>query len=132
MYSLLWFCVLAVAWSSLVLRQNAGMALSLLWIATSAAGFLTHYFFLFPWIAISTFLLIQPGNLRRNHLVIMMLLTVLVIFPWYVNLPESIGSWRVTQDWLKWEPKGFDRLVTARDTVLQFFSGSSIIGGPTE
>jgi hypothetical protein len=130
MYSLLWFCVLAVAWSSLVLRQNAGMALSLLWIATSAAGFLTHYFFLFPWIAISTFLLIQPGNLRRNHLAIMMLLTVLVIFPWYVNLPESIGSWRVTT--LKWEPKGFDRLVTARDTVLQFFSGSSIIGGPTE
>jgi hypothetical protein len=78
---------------------------------------------------------VSPDSAREpsaEPLAIMMLLTVLVIFPWYVNLPESIGSWRVTQDWLKWEPKGFDRLVTARDTVLQFFSGSSIIGGPTE
>jgi hypothetical protein len=123
MYSLLWFFVLALAWSSLALRQGGGIAVYLLWIATSAAGFLTHYFFVFPWIAMAAFRVIQPGNLRRKHLAIMILLTVLAILPWYANLPESLGSWRITQDWLKWEPNGFDRLVAARDIVLQSFSG---------
>ena len=96
MYSLLWFCVFAVAWSSLMLRQGGGIALYLLWIAMSAAGFLTHYFFLFPWIAMVAFLLIQPGNLSRKHLAIIILFTILVILPWYANLPESLGHWRIT------------------------------------
>ena len=68
MYSLLWFCVLAVAWSSLVLRQGGGITLYLLWIAISAAGFLTHYFFVFPWMAMAAFLLIRPGNFPRKCL----------------------------------------------------------------
>jgi Dolichyl-phosphate-mannose-protein mannosyltransferase len=123
MYSLLWFCVLAVAWSSLMLRQGGGIALYLLWIAMSAAGFLTHYFFLFPWIAIVAFLLIQPGNLSRKHLAIIIFFTILAILPWYANLPESLGNWRITQDWLKWKPWRFDRLAAARDIVSQFFSG---------
>ena len=70
------------------------------------------------------FLLIQPGNLSRKQLAIMILFTVLAIFPWYANLPGSTGSWRITQDWLKWKPSEFDRVAAARDMMLQFFSGS--------
>ena len=124
MYSLLWFCVLVLAWSSLVLREGGGIAQRVLWIATSAAGFLTHYFFLFPWGAMAAFLLIQPRKLPRKHLALMVLLTVIAIIPWYANLPGTADNWRITQDWLKWEPPGFDRLAAARDIVLQFFSGN--------
>ena len=123
MYSLLWFCVLAVAWLSLVLRQRGGIALYLLWIGISAAGFLTHYFFVFPWVAMTAFLLFQPGNLSRKYLAIMILSNVLAILPWYGNLSENLENWRITQDWLKGEPNGFDRLTAARDIVWQFFSG---------
>jgi 4-amino-4-deoxy-L-arabinose transferase-like glycosyltransferase len=123
MYSLLWFWVLALAWASLELRQARGIAPYLLWIAISAAGFLTHYFFLFPWMAMTAFLLIQPGKLSRKHLAIVILFTALAILPWYANLSESLGGWRITQGWLKWKPNGFSRLVAARDIGLQFFSG---------
>ena len=135
MYSLLWFWVLALAWSSLVLRQGRGIVLTFLWIAISAAGFLTHYFFLFPWRAMAAFLLIQPGKLSRKNLAIMILFTVLAIIPWYAYLPGTIGNWRITQDWLKWKPPGFDRLAAARDIVSQFFSGgtaSALMEGPWE
>jgi len=37
-------------------------------------------------------------------------------------VPESLASWRITKDWLKWQPRGFDRLAASRDIVLQFFS----------
>ena len=67
MYSLLWFCVLAVAWLSLVLRQRGGIALYLLWIGISAAGFLTHYFFVFPWVAMTrVFSCFSLGTFREN------------------------------------------------------------------
>ena len=124
MYSLLWFFVLVLAWSSLVLREGGGIAQRVLWIATSAAGFLTHYFFLFPWAAMATFLLIQPRKLSRKHLAIMVLLTVIAIVPWYASLPGNFDNWRITQDWLKWQPPGFDRLAAARNIILQFFSGN--------
>jgi hypothetical protein len=52
MYSLLWLCVLATTWASLILQQRSeGIAIYTVWIAASVAGFLTHYFFVFPWLA---------------------------------------------------------------------------------
>ena len=48
MYSLLWLCVLATTWVSLVMQRGGGVVLFVLWILMSAAGFLTHYFFVFP------------------------------------------------------------------------------------
>ena len=69
MYSLLWFWVLATAWVSLVWRQRGGnIALCAAWVGASAAGFLTHYFFLFPWVAIVIFLVARPGKLARIRL----------------------------------------------------------------
>src|SRR5205823_9513399 len=69
MYSLLWLCVLATTWASLVLQQRGGgVGMCALWIVASAAGFLTHYFFVFPWLAIVAYLLVRPGRLSRLHL----------------------------------------------------------------
>jgi 4-amino-4-deoxy-L-arabinose transferase-like glycosyltransferase len=124
MYSLLWLCVLATTWASLVLRQRGeGTAIYILWTVASAAGFLTHYFFVFPWLAIVAYLLISPGKLVRMRLAAHLFLTAMLILPWYLKLPESLASWRVTKDWLKWQPAGFDRLAASGELMVQFFSG---------
>ena len=123
MYSLLWLCVLATMWASLVLQQRGGsVGMYALWIVASASGFLTHYFFVFPWLAIVAYLLIRPGKVARTCLAACLLLLAVLIFPWYARVPESLASWRITKDWLKWQPRGFDRLAASQDLVLQFFS----------
>ena len=105
MYSLLWFCVLATAWVSLVWRQRGGsIALGAAWVVASAAGFLTHYFFLFPWTAMVIFLVVRPGTLARTHLIVSIFVVGLAIAPWYLKVPESLDRWRITRDWLKLEP----------------------------
>ena len=123
MYSLLWLCVLATTWISLLLQERGErIATYALWCLASAAGFLTHYFFLFPWLATVTYLLVRPGKLARLHLAACVLLTGLVILPWYLRLPESLNSWRVTQGWLKMQPAGFNRLGASFELVAQSFS----------
>lgn len=130
MYSLLWFCVLATAWASLALRQRGGgIALHALWIVASVAGFLTHYFFVFPWMAMVAFLVLRPGKFQRQRLLICIFLVGLAILPWYSTLPESLGRWRVTQGWLKMEPAKFDRVRETWSNFSQFFSGGSILWG---
>jgi hypothetical protein len=126
MYSLLWLCVLATVWASLFLQERGrGVAIYALWIVASTAGFLTHYFFVFPWLAIVAYLLIRPGKLARPRLAACLSLTALMILPWYIRLPESLGNWRVTKDWLKWQPIEFDRLAASQDLVVPLFSGRS-------
>ena len=126
MYSLLWLCVLTTTWVSLVLQQRGGgIGIYALWIAASAAGFLTHYFFVFPWVGIVAYLLIRPEKFTRLNLAACLFLTAMLILAWYVNIPESLAAWRITKDWLKWQPKGFDRLAASRDLVVQFFSWRS-------
>jgi hypothetical protein len=127
MYSLLWLCVLATAWVSLVWRQREGnIALCVAWVGASAAGFLTHYFFVFPWIAMLAFLVIRPGMLDRRRLLASVFLVVLVIAPWYLKAPETLGYWRVTGGWLTLEPR---RLGVTRGSVFDFFSGGSYLWG---
>ena len=92
------------------------------WIVASAAGFLTHYFFVFPWIAIVAYLLIRPEKFSRLSLIPCLLLTAILFLPWYTKLPQSLSTWRITRDWLKWQPRGFNRLAASGDLVLQFFS----------
>lgn len=124
MYSLLWLWVMAVAWASLRLNERGGkISLYAFWIFCSAAGFLTHYFFLFPWLAVVAYLLFQPGRLSRAYLGVIVLLTVVLIAPWYAHLPASLGNWRITQGWLSQEPKNFHRLTASLELVTQFFSG---------
>ena len=125
MYSLLWLCVVAVTWVSLLWsEQGTGMRLPLTWIAISAAGFLTHYFFVFPWTALVAFLVRWPEKLPRRWLVACVSLTAVVIFPWYMRVPESLHGWRIMKDWLKIEPPSFNRLEAAFQLVAQNFSGA--------
>src|SRR5205809_1747026 len=114
MYSLLWLCVLATTLLSLILREHGGsIAIYMLWVVASAAGFLTHYFFVFPWLAIVAYLLVRPGRLSRLRLAWCLVVAAMLILPWYLELPESLASWRITKDWLKWRPSDFDRLAAS-------------------
>jgi hypothetical protein len=124
MYSLLWLCVLAATWASLVLQERGkGIAIYALWILASVAGLLTHYFFVFPWLAIVAYLSIAPGKLAKLNLTGCLFLTVILILPWYVKIPKSLAAWRITKDWLNWAPAGFDRGVASLQLVVQPFSG---------
>jgi hypothetical protein len=73
----------------------------MLWIAASVAGLLTHYFYALPWLAFVAWLLIFPGRSRRGSILGAALTAAMMATPWYMQLPESLGNWRVTQDWLK-------------------------------
>lgn len=123
MYSLLWFCVLAAGFFSLVVRdRRRNLAVDLFWILASSAGLLVHYFFLFPWCAMVGFLVLRPGNDTRLRWIGRLTLVALLVAPWYRFLPASLHRWRITQDWLNWLPHGFNRLRAIGELGLQFFS----------
>jgi 4-amino-4-deoxy-L-arabinose transferase-like glycosyltransferase len=110
MYSLFVFFALATALVSLLLQERGPrVGYCLLWIALSAAGFLTHYFFVFPWLAIAAFLFLQPGKFERRWLIGCGLLTGLLVMPWMWVAGGMFSSWKVTQGWLNWRPDGFHR-----------------------
>ncbi len=135
MYSLLWLCLLTVIFASLILRESgASFGLYLIWFAASAAGFLTHYFFVFPWLAIVAYLLVRPGQIARLRLTTSLLLTAVAIAPWYARLPASLGNWRITQGWLAQDPQNFRRVTASLELITQFFSGRAVqlwLGGRT-
>jgi len=83
---------------------------------------LTHYFFVFPWLAILLYLLIRPGRLARRRLAACVILTSLLILPWYLKLPESLATWRISQGWLRLQPPGFDRWGASLGLITQPFS----------
>ena len=124
MYSLLWLCLVAVVWVSLHWRQDGRTRFGVAWIATSSAGLLTHYFFVFPWAALLIFLLLRPGKISRTRLITALALTAAIILPWYMRIPETLGARRVTQHWLRFEPDGFNRPIAALKLVLQNFTGT--------
>ena len=123
MYALFLLCLLATAWSSLVLRgDGACLSRYLWWIGSSAAGILTHYFFLFPWLAIIAFLFLSPGKLKRWEIIGTVAIAGLVLFPWYFAAARHLGQWRVTAGWLELHPTGFRQLHATGNQFLQFFS----------
>ena len=104
-------------------QRGRGIAMYAFWVIASAAGFLTHYFFVFPWLAVVVCLAISPGKLKRWHLVACTLAVAALILPSYSNLPASLGAWRVTKDWLNWRPWHFNRMAAMFQLVAQFFDG---------
>jgi len=133
MYSLLLLCVLAVMWASLLLKEDGGsLSIGAVWVIFSAAGFLTQYFFAFPWLGIVAYLLIDRGRFSRLNLAMCLFLTMALILPWYVKLPSGLANWRVTFDWLKLQPAGFDRTMALLETPVRFFSGRSQLWWNTE
>jgi hypothetical protein len=108
MYSMLWFLTLATAMLTLSLRRDRrSWWRPGAWAAISGAGFLTHYFFAFPWAACLAWSLAFPGRTGRARILGAACLLVAALIPWYVHVPESLASWRVTADWLKWEPANY-------------------------
>ena len=101
MYSMLWFLALAFVWLSVELHLKGTRPWSLLlWIITAAAGFLTHYFFVFVWAAGALWLALHPGRAARGRLFAGAAVTAAVTLPWYVEVPASLSRWRVTGSWL--------------------------------
>jgi len=130
MYSLLWFLGLVLAWSTLALtRRGPRLYLLLLWSLSGAAGLLTHYFFVFVWLACSTWLWLHPGKEKRAHLVAGMVVTGLLVLPWYLQLPDSLGRWRVTGDWLAHPLLWKQALVAPFILAWSLLSGRGAWGG---
>ena len=122
MYSLLIFLALVTALVSLRLQERGPhVGYCLLWVALSAAGFLTHYFFVFPWLANAAFLFLQPGKFRRRWLLLCSLGTWLLVLPWLWVAVGTFNNWKVTQGWLNWKPIGFYRTPALIAQFTQFF-----------
>jgi len=124
MYALLWVWVLAFASLTLALRRSRGIRPLLAWSGVAAAGFLTHYFFVFPWAALTARLFASPRRTTRGRVALGVLATLVSIAPWYAGLGASLARWRVTGDWLRWRPTGFARPAAVLELVLETFSGA--------
>lgn len=126
MYALLWLELVVLAELTLALRARGGGARRLsAWSLVAAAGFLTHYFFAFAWLALVACLAWRPRRLERGKLALALGATGLLVLPWYAHLGESLRGWRVTMDWLEVRPDGFERPAAALELLLGFFSGSA-------
>jgi hypothetical protein len=100
MYSLTWVFALGLAWLALRLeRDGARWPLLAAWALVGAAGLLTHYFFAFVWAAVVAWLWLHLDRPGRMRLAAAVVLTGVLILPWYARVPESMGLWRVTAGW---------------------------------
>jgi 4-amino-4-deoxy-L-arabinose transferase-like glycosyltransferase len=129
MYSLLWFIGLGLGWLTLRLSSSSDRPLfSMLWVLTGAAGLLTHYFFAFVWLACLGWLFVD-GRLVRRQLLLLAGATLVTVLPWYLEVPASLDSWRVSGRWLEGDlvwPRALGRPFTLAGSLL---SGSTLLGG---
>jgi hypothetical protein len=124
-YSLLWLCVLASAWATAALRARGASSVRLgLFVLASAAGLLTHYFFVFAWAPMVGYLWIRPHRLSRIALGGAIAVVALAAAPWYAQIGESLARWRITAGWLEMEPAGFDRREALLDLVSEPLGGA--------
>ncbi|HYX24367.1 MAG TPA: glycosyltransferase family 39 protein [Thermoanaerobaculia bacterium] len=129
MYGLTILLGTLLAWTSLALaRRGFQPSLALLWIATAAAGFLTHYFFAFVWFACALWLLLAPGRLGRRTVPLMSAAMALLIAPWFLRMPEILGHWRVAKGWLDGLPPLPRFFVAPLDLAVGLFSVSETLG----
>jgi mannosyltransferase len=127
MYSLLWLTAVSSAWLALELRREPRPYVVAFWIVTGAAGLLTHYFYGFVWLALSGWLLLNPGRLPRRVLCASCVATALLVIPWYVVVPRSLVGWRVTGDWLYLE-SGISRREALVKLPMSYISASGVWG----
>lgn len=126
MYSMLWFLTLATARLSMSLRERGPSAWRLwAWAAASSAGLMTHYFFAFAWSGCLAWLLAYPGRTRRAWALGASALAWAAVAPWYAHLGESLGAWRVTRDWLRVVPDGYNLPLSAARLALSYVAEGS-------
>jgi hypothetical protein len=130
MYALVWLWVLAGAWLALRLRRQGprpGLLLALTLV--SAAGLLTHYFFVFFWAVLIGWLQLRADPRHRRGILLAAGLAVLLVLPWYAGVPEDVGRWRVTGNWLRMRPEGHVPARAPLQAALGFVSGRGVWGG---
>lgn len=130
MYSLLWFWVLSAAWLTLRLGKRGPLpAVCLAWVLVSAAGLLTHYFFVFVWAGMVVWLILHAGRVARRMTLAGVFLAGLAVLPWYARLPEDLLRWRVTGYWLTMEPADYDPQQAPLQLALGFVATRGLWGG---
>ena len=101
MYSLMEFLAVSVVALTLVVASgHAQRWVVPAWSAVSGAALLTHYFCAFVWVACLAWLVMRRRRTQWAWIAGGVVLTALLVLPWYVVLPESLGRWRVTWYWL--------------------------------
>jgi mannosyltransferase len=101
MYSLMLFLVVSMVALTLALgTEEAKPWLVGPWSAVSAAALLTHYFSCFVWIGCLVWLAMRLQRIRWTWIAGGVVMTALLVLPWYLVLPDSLGRWRVTWYWL--------------------------------
>lgn len=98
----------------------------MLWITSSVGGLLTHYFFIFVWLAFAIWLLIYSRKFNRRAFAVAIFTTGLFILPWYLLLPQSLSAWRITQDWLKRGPWDYHPVAAFWSLVWSYFSTTGV------
>ena len=129
MYSQLWFMSALTAWLSLRLHDRGGPGALVLWTLASAAGFLTHYFYVFLWAASVLWLVLRPGRCTRVQLAAAALAALILVAPWYRLVPESLALWRVTGHWLDGRPPAGKLLAAPFTLSWSLLSGRGLWGG---
>jgi mannosyltransferase len=129
MYSMLWFLGALTVWLTLRSHDRGGTAVMISWAVVSAAGLLTHYFYVFVWAACVLWLLFRPGSFSRAWLVGAVLAAVLLVAPWYSLVPASLAQWRVTGDWLDGIPPAGKLIIAPLTLGWSLLSGRGVWGG---
>jgi hypothetical protein len=108
MYAMVLAICIACGLATLELhRKGINTRRATVWILLSAAGLMTHYFFLFPWTAMCAWLLLMPHRAFRRDVLVIAALVVGLVIPWYHLLPELLEGWRVSSGWQQSRPAGF-------------------------
>src|SRR5712691_1569529 len=130
MYSLLWPLAAALAWQTLRLHRTGPRPVGLaVWTLAAAAGLLTHYFFLFVWLAFLAWMLRFPRRLSRRFTLLLAAASALLAAPWYRQVPASLERWRVSGNWLA-EPLPWAKLATRPfELAWSLLAGGSLWGG---
>lgn len=129
MYALLVLCTVGTWWLTLRAWDEGPRPLNFaLWVAAGVAGCLTHYFFVFVWLGMIGWLQVCPGRFRRALSVTGALMTLLLVLPWYIHVPESLSEWRVTGYWLSLQPNGYHAIATPLSLPWRFLSIDAIRG----
>jgi 4-amino-4-deoxy-L-arabinose transferase-like glycosyltransferase len=130
MYALVWFFATTLAALTLVLsRRRAHPSALVGWVLAGAGGLLTHYFFVFIWMAGAMWLIARPGRWRRWPPWAGILMTIVVIAPWYILVPESLARWRVTGTWLHGPLSPRQTLFAPAALAWNLLSGRGLWGG---
>jgi hypothetical protein len=101
MYSLLWFLTLSAGWLTLKINNHplkirfwAG------WAIVCSLALLTHYFFIFIFLWLASWLKTKLKNNSAPYYWPTLLVLIGLILPWYLHLPEQMFAFKITSQWL--------------------------------